>query len=513
MNSFAHAFDSNVPTPDSTREAQLRIGRAGAGWCAEGSTSHDIARTWQHGSSVTTHAGWQWNGRRLEVRTDRYGQAPLFYSADANGCRIATSIPQLLTSGVSAELDYRAIAVFMRFGSFLGSDTAFRCVRAVPPGAILHWQDGELMIEAKCPAIAEHHIARPAAIDGYIDLFRQAIQRCSPGNASFAVPLSGGRDSRHILFELFEQGHRPRLCVTARYFPPGDTGQGEVDVAARVAGTLGLPHRVVDPVSPRWRAERRSFLETSYSSLDAAWTFSVADALAGEVDLVYDGIAGDVLSAGLMLNECRLELFRKCQFDRLADDFLAAEPNLMMLDGAVRALLSRSAAVERVVEELEHHSDAPNPVGSFIFWNRTRRHIAAHTWALAKVTQVITPYQDHNLFDFLSGLPAEMFLDHTFHTQAIHRAYPQYADLAFSTKQSSTALRESRRAARQYAADLIRVAARRETARLARSSFFVPRLLRCLVDRSYQDSVNWLGPVFLYLVSLEEAQQGEPNSV
>jgi len=462
-------------------------------------------------STTATSPGWHWNGTVLEVRNDRFGQAPLFYSIDNDGCRVATSIPLLLMLGASRDLDYRALAVFMRFGSFVGSDTAFASIRALPPSATLRWRDGEVTVETHCKVVAECNITRPAAIDGFVDLFRQSIQRCARSDAPFAVPLSGGRDSRHILLELLAQGHRPKLCITARYFPPGYTGQGEVDVASRVTAELGVPHLVVDPPASRCRAERRSHLVTSYSSLDAAWALAVADNLVGEVDLVYDGLAGDVLSAGLLLTDRRLQLFRCRQFEQLAEDFLGDEPNAMMFAEAVRERLKRSVAAERLIDELKLHADAPNPVSSFIFWNRTRRHIASNTWMLAKVAQVITPYQDHDLFDFLSGLPAEMFLDQSFHTEAIHRAYPKYAGLAFSVKQPTTA-KASGQAARQFAADVIRAGMRRAVVPLACRSFFLPRLLRCMVDHRYQDAVDWLGTAFLYMRSLEDAQRIEPST-
>ena len=39
-------------------------------------------------------------------------------------------------------------------------------------------------------------------------------------------------------------------------------------------------------------------------------------------------------------------------------------------------------AVASVASELAQHAAAPNPVGSFFFWNRTRREIALSPYAM-----------------------------------------------------------------------------------------------------------------------------------
>ena len=89
-------------------------------------------------------------------------------------------------------------------------------------------------------------LTRDAALDAFILVFRQAIRRRLQLADDFVVPLSGGRDSRHILFELREAGHPPQFCVTARYFAPGDLAAGEIEIASHVANVLNVRHVVVD---------------------------------------------------------------------------------------------------------------------------------------------------------------------------------------------------------------------------------------------------------------------------
>lgn len=44
------------------------------------------------------------------------------------------------------------------------------------------------------------------------------------------------------------------------------------------------------------------------------------------------------------------------------------------------------------------------------------------------------PYIDNDVYDHLTSLPASYFLDQIFHTETIHRVFPQHADLPFQTK-------------------------------------------------------------------------------
>jgi asparagine synthase (glutamine-hydrolysing) len=319
------------------------------------------------------------------------------------------------------------------------------------------------------------------------------------------VPLSGGRDSRHILFELCATGRRPKFCATARYFPPADT-EGETKIAYEIARAVGARHVVIDQPEQQWEAERRSNAETDFCSSDAAWTLALADYMKGKIRWVYDGIGGDVLSAGLFLTDRRVALFGSRRLPELAEDLFDAEPDPEMFTPSVRKALAREVAVDRCVAELERHLDAPNPLGSFIFWNRTRRKIAMHSYrVLARAGEVFAPYIDHDVFDLLSGLPAQMFLDHTFHTAAIARGYPEYAGIPYSTQQPGGASRHPE--IRQFAMALIRHGVRHGPSELVQRSYFVPRLMRCIVDPRYGCSVRWLGQFMLYLLQLEEARR------
>src|SRR3989338_9822448 len=71
-------------------------------------------------------AEWSWDGNQLTVTNDRYGLFPLYYCCADNEIYLSTSIRQMLALGAPKDLDYDALAVFLRIGLFIGDDTPFK---------------------------------------------------------------------------------------------------------------------------------------------------------------------------------------------------------------------------------------------------------------------------------------------------------------------------------------------------------------------------------------------------
>jgi len=378
------------------------------------------------------NAGWHWDGERLRAHTGRYGFRPLFVRRLADGVALSPSLVRLMSIGGSLPFDDRAMAVFLRIGFFVGEDTPFRDVRVLPPGGRLEWRNGVLSIEATYPRVRSSTMPRAAAIDAFIDEFREAVRRAGPGSHRNVVPLSGGRDSRHILFELCASGHPPERCLTLRNYPP--RGTRDVVVATEIARAVGVTHELVEETPSRASAELRKNLLTHFCADEHAWFMALADRLSMDDTAVWDGIAGDVLSNGHRLEAAQLALARAGKVEQLAQAMLD-EGAMRMVPPDIAGRWTREAAVARLTEELRHHLDAPNPIGSYVFWNRTRREIALVPFGIWNAAgRVLTPFLDPAVYDLLASLPAEMFIDKRFHPDAIRRAYPAHAYLRFDTE-------------------------------------------------------------------------------
>jgi hypothetical protein len=307
------------------------------------------------------------------------------------------------------------------------------------------------------------------------------IERLLPEeNDRIVVPLSGGRDSRHILFALLRSNRAPDCCVTVRHIPPRP--DEDAIVASEVARLLKIPHEIVPQANDLLRAELGKNNLTNYCADEHSWLLPVRDFLREKAfSICYDGIGGDVLLEYPYLSAHYLDLYGKGNFSELAEDMLGPEGYLpRMLHPSLYRRWNRTVAVHHLAGELGKYSTCPNPVSQFYFWNRTRREITLSSWCILNVScPVVAPYLSGGVYDFIAALPASYFLDHTFHTDAIAAYYPEYAYLPFETK-SLPPTRNSPRAIAAFSLKVARYFFSTPGADnyINRASFLLPLLLR-----------------------------------
>jgi len=469
---------------------------------AKASLGHQLPRPGEDPDGV--FLSWDWDGKKLRARNDRHGLMSAYYHETADRVCISPSLGSLLLRGVPAEIDHQALAIFLRLGTFLGDDTPFRGIRALPAGAVLEWEPGRFRI-AGGPVLADPEpIDREEALGRYASLFSQSIERRVP-EGPWAVPLSGGRGSRHILFELLRIGRKPDFCLTVDFRCTNDA-----DVASEITRLHGLRHEVIRDPTLSVADELRANALTNFGNLETAWCLPMADRLKATVSAMYDGIGGDVLSAGLFLTPERVALARTGRFPDLADDLMQAsgysEPALAgLLTRDWYHLMPRDAAKERVASALAAHARAANPIGSFLFWNRTRRQIALSTYALCRsIPQLFAPYVDHDLVRFLASLPADLVVDHEFHSETIRRAYPKLGAIPYARKNLPERFPPT--GGSRWIAETARLLGFRRESPVS-LGFVAPRLLRAFVHPPYRGNIEWLARIVAFLVALEAVAQ------
>ena len=419
----------------------FRVTRRGRTWIAEGAT--DAA----FGTPVVVpgqerqggvYAWWRWGGEALDAEVDPLGFYPLFYCHRDDMLILSNSTIQAIADGASSEPDREALSVFFRLGWFVGEHTPFKKIKVLPPGGRLHWHDGELTVTDRRWSAGHFDGPREQAVSHAIDLTEDAIVNCGKqAKSPITVPLSGGRDSRHILFALHKNGIPVRDCVTLNYSRDGE--DAECAAARGVAGRLNVAHRVV-PIHRRLSREHITTRLLTHLCADECQNVIALRYHARQFQSVlFDGIGGDILSRNRSGSRAGFEgLARAHRWDEAVDDLYEGIERLTGQRQWVEALAGESLpdideGKHLVFEALRDKAAYPCPGSAFLFWERTRREIAlipASLWATAP--QVMCPFLDPRLVAFWLSVPPEYTDLQPIHDEMIRRAYPAHHDLPFA---------------------------------------------------------------------------------
>lgn len=465
------------------------------------------------GNPEGVFAEWGWNGRNLIVNNDRYGFYPIYYTYEKDSIILSPSIPVILRECSVVEIDFAALSVFLRLGFYVGNDTPFLNIKAIPPNCEMTWPGIEPNVAKGHGPISSNQImlSQNEAVEMYCSLFQKSIERRAPQSEDYSMPLSGGRDSRHIALELCKQGYKPRAFVTSELYEDySDTEDPKI--AGILAKELDVDHVIVKQERKLVDAEYRKNFLTGLCADEHAWYLQVSDALASLTKITYDGIAGGMLSKGVgsFPSETTVNIFSSGNKSAIARHIvMAGDIRSRFNEVASRALFKKrifdkitvDVAVERVIKEVEPHLEAVNPPRSFYFWNRTRREVALCPFNLLPQDMVVhTPYLDCNLFDFLSRLPPQITSGREFHDKVIAYAYPQYSGIPYATNVVSNELDQS------HFVDFARWISRNFLGTrfiLLKNIDVNLRMLKFLIDKRYAALSSWYIFQLLYLLQLE----------
>lgn len=235
---------------------------------------------------------------------------------------------------------------------------------------------------------------------------------------------------------------------------------------------------------------------------------------------MYEGTTGDAVSAGSYLNEEYVALFEQGRIEELSEKMVERWLSWRSSEGALTRILtveassrfSRELAVDRVAQELARHTASANPISSFIFYSKGRRVAALQPFSIARQFGItaVTPYMDHDLLDFLTSLPPEMYMDKTFHTETIRRMHPEFNDIPYAGDKK-TPLIESNWHYRRFFLEAGTYLTVNGRGRLVKKGSTVRRLLAlaALKEGNLRKRMSWIAPfTVLYLPNWKNSAHG-----
>jgi hypothetical protein len=454
----------------------------------------------------TMSSNWQATPGTVEINQDRLGMIPVFWWSGDDRFVASTSVLRVASRTGARQLDWDAISSLFSVGNFFNERTAFAGISTIPPGAKLKWTS------AGGIEITRSDLRPPKTFDGtkaqaktiFADLFRQAVARRLPNDTTRAViPLSGGRDSRHIALEVAGQRRGPLNLITIRCeFSANDE---DVRVAGLVAQRLKSPHAVIDI---DWRnfvefIRLKNFHTHFQVHVDHHSLFELAMSGALKDAVVFFGTGGDVLIGD---TEFDPKLEALLQSGHLTE--AATHPSIMgdcKMPIWFKPRGARTLSCERSENEILRFlgdlAPSCNLFRDYVLFGRQSRNTALVPYDLIlRQSRVATPFLDTDLLAFQRSLPSDPFGPFGIHDEIIADCYPDFADIEYERKGlDETPLPERRRLGvrsvwRNF--EIFDPSFRRHVSQ----SFFWPRLL----SASFGSGINemWWLQKMIYLVDL-----------
>ena len=218
----------------------------------EGIARWGLADTLRRTAGMFAIAAWDRRRRTLSLARDRFGEKPLYVSAESGTLRFGSELRALRADPTwRGEIDPQALGGFFRHGFVPGCASIYRGVRKVPPATILSYDT-----PGDSPATCTYWSLADVAVTGLNDDRRRddhpdawcdaldrtltaAVDRQMRADVPLGALLSGGIDSSLVVALMQRQTHR-----AVRTFSIGfdDPTRDEAPHARAIAEHLGTEH-------------------------------------------------------------------------------------------------------------------------------------------------------------------------------------------------------------------------------------------------------------------------------
>ena len=171
--------------------------------------------------------------KKIFFVNDYFGTLPFYYTKRK---------PFMASSNILnlsfTEIDWYAISQYLKYGYFLWDETQDKYIRAMPPHSIIEYnkKDGKLKIYDYTP--------KNTVISRDVEkLFKQACNRLYCDEIDYFLGLSGGIDSR---FVLYHWPNKKELVVFTNYTDiSGEEGIKDVELAKELTKNVDVKKHIV----------------------------------------------------------------------------------------------------------------------------------------------------------------------------------------------------------------------------------------------------------------------------
>ncbi|KRG68952.1 asparagine synthase (glutamine-hydrolyzing) [Pseudoxanthomonas dokdonensis] len=243
---------------------------------------------------------WDRRSEELILARDRFGEKPLYYTANGQRLLFGSELKSLLQSAdCPREVDSEALRAYLAFGYIPTPMSAFQGVHKLPPAHYLRYR-------GQAPSL--HRYWQPAltpktrlneadAAQRLQQLLDEAVASRLVSDVPFGAFLSGGLDSSTVVALMARHLSQPVKTFTIGF---KEAAYSELDDARRVARHLGTEHHelIVEPDAVALLQKLVWHFDEPFADSSAVPTFLVSELASQHVKMVLTGDGGDELFAG-----------------------------------------------------------------------------------------------------------------------------------------------------------------------------------------------------------------------
>jgi asparagine synthetase B (glutamine-hydrolysing) len=404
-------------------------GAAGLAWSERLPQRAVGVRGWVEAATAGA-SGLVIEGERRAVHASVSGVGPLYWRGLEEATYFATVIdPLARLDGTPLAPDWESWSSIIAFGYPTGDGTPFAAIKRLnplgvlehPPGARSRVDRGRLAWADVEPVgdggdVPERIVAE---ISAELDLLDAGVPILSL--------LSGGLDSRLLLALLTGRG----LELTA-WTTDTEEGQPQEQLAAAVAGRLGVPHSTVEAVERPFADELRDAATlVEHESMLHLPMARLAGSLPATRAAVVNGLGGDTFVKGLVLSEKVVGApDSRSSVEALLERFAPVPPVAFQPDAWERL---RATAVDSFMGEAERFAGHPAAATLTYYWTRTRRGISQAAMKLfGGRYEVVAPFVSDGVVRAALLAPQRSKLDGALHRRVLEHADAEVAALPSS---------------------------------------------------------------------------------
>jgi Asparagine synthase len=364
-------------------------------------------------------------GERWLVHASVSGIGPLYWRRNGSAIYFATAVRPLTFAGNAPSPDWETWASIIALGYPCGDGTPFAEIKRLNPSATIAAElGGRMAVDSGKLAWAEVESAgEREAPEGIVSAIAADLNAIEPGVPILAL-LSGGLDSRLLLSLLADR----ELELTA-WTADTEEGQPQEEIAAQVAGRLGVDHTTVRPARRPFASELSSTAAlVEHESMLHLPMERLAVALPPTAGAVVNGLGGDTFVKGLVLTD---EIVNARDWrDAVAPIFerFAPAPPVGFKPDAWEAI--RAAARGSFFGEAERFAGHSAAATLTYYWTRTRRGISQSAVRLfGSRFELVLPFVSDRVVRAALAAPERAKLGGSLYRKVLERANPEVVSL------------------------------------------------------------------------------------